>query len=336
MEKRYQVFVSSTFLDLQDERREVMQALLELDCIPAGMELFPASNEAQFELIKKVIDDCDYYLLIVGGRYGNMTAAGVSYTEMEFDYAAANSKPILAFVHADPDQITKGKSESDPAAIKKLDEFRMKVKTGRMIRQWTTAEELGSVVSRSVIKAIKTTPTEGWVKGRYAATTELLEQLNTLREANDKLRADIKRAKNSPPEGTSQYQGGDERLKLSGSVRIGERYPYRALVWSAEASWDEIFHEVGPELFGECPESKMATDIATSFFRRDDKLAQVVDVQRADLNMESLQSIKVQLFALGLIQRGSKQRGVQDSQTYWRLTSYGEDYLMKLRALKKD
>ena len=35
MNKRYQVFVSSTFEDLQEERKEVMQALLELDCIPA-------------------------------------------------------------------------------------------------------------------------------------------------------------------------------------------------------------------------------------------------------------------------------------------------------------
>ena len=48
IEKRYQVFVSSTYADLQDERQEVMQALLELDCIPAGMELFPAANEDQW------------------------------------------------------------------------------------------------------------------------------------------------------------------------------------------------------------------------------------------------------------------------------------------------
>jgi len=41
IEKRYQVFISSTFEDLQEERQEVMRALLELDCIPAGMELFP-------------------------------------------------------------------------------------------------------------------------------------------------------------------------------------------------------------------------------------------------------------------------------------------------------
>ena len=48
MDKRYQVFVSSTFEDLQEERKEVMQALLELDCIPSGMELFPASNAEKF------------------------------------------------------------------------------------------------------------------------------------------------------------------------------------------------------------------------------------------------------------------------------------------------
>src|SRR6185295_5102911 len=63
MKKRYQVFVSSTFVDLQEERNEVMQALLELDCIPAGMELFPASNDDQWTLIKNVIDDCDYYIV---------------------------------------------------------------------------------------------------------------------------------------------------------------------------------------------------------------------------------------------------------------------------------
>ena len=50
MEKRYQVFVSSTYADLQEERKTVMQALLELDCIPAGMELFPAANEDQWTL----------------------------------------------------------------------------------------------------------------------------------------------------------------------------------------------------------------------------------------------------------------------------------------------
>ena len=87
MDKRYQVFVSSTYADLKQERQHVIQALIEMDCIPAGMELFPAADEEQWEFIKKVIDDCDYYLLVIGGRYGSVTSEGISYTEKEFDYA---------------------------------------------------------------------------------------------------------------------------------------------------------------------------------------------------------------------------------------------------------
>lgn len=43
---KYQVFVSSTYVDLIEERKEITQAILEANCIPAGMELFPASNKS--------------------------------------------------------------------------------------------------------------------------------------------------------------------------------------------------------------------------------------------------------------------------------------------------
>src|SRR5580704_15967857 len=70
--KRYQVFVSSKYADLKEERSKVIQTIMELDCIPAGMEIFPAIDDEQFNFIKKIIDDCDYYILIIGGRYGTI------------------------------------------------------------------------------------------------------------------------------------------------------------------------------------------------------------------------------------------------------------------------
>jgi hypothetical protein len=72
MQKRYQVFVSSTFTDLKDERQAVLKAILELDHMPAGMELFPATDDSAWQLIKDVIDTSDYYALIIGGRYGSL------------------------------------------------------------------------------------------------------------------------------------------------------------------------------------------------------------------------------------------------------------------------
>ena len=94
MDIRYQVFVSSTYADLKAERQKVMQTLMQMDCIPAGMELFPATDEKQFEFIKSVIDDCDYYLLIIGGRYGTTTETGISFTEKEYDYAVERGSQV--------------------------------------------------------------------------------------------------------------------------------------------------------------------------------------------------------------------------------------------------
>lgn len=117
MERRYQVFISSTFVDLVDERREVMQALLEMDCLPAGMELFPAGNTDQWTLIQGVIEQSDYYLVILGGRYGSTTEEGISYTEKEYDYAVELGIPVMGFVVADPGEVpVKNTDKSDAAA----------------------------------------------------------------------------------------------------------------------------------------------------------------------------------------------------------------------------
>ena len=70
--KMYQVFVSSTYEDLKDERNKVLQALLRIDCIPIGMEYFNAADEDQFTVIKDLISSCDYYVLILGGKYGSI------------------------------------------------------------------------------------------------------------------------------------------------------------------------------------------------------------------------------------------------------------------------
>ena len=49
------------------------------------MEGFFAADEEQLSYIKKIIDECDYYILIIAGRYGSIDETGVSYTEKEYD-----------------------------------------------------------------------------------------------------------------------------------------------------------------------------------------------------------------------------------------------------------
>lgn len=103
MNKKYQVFISSTYEDLKEERIGAINALLDMECIPVGMEQFPASSLSQWEYIKRLIDMSDYYLLIVAGRYGSIDPeTNMSYTEKEYEYAKSKGIPIIAFLHANP------------------------------------------------------------------------------------------------------------------------------------------------------------------------------------------------------------------------------------------
>lgn len=47
MNVKYQIFVSSTYEDLKDERNEVIKACLNMGHIPVGMEMFNAADEKQ-------------------------------------------------------------------------------------------------------------------------------------------------------------------------------------------------------------------------------------------------------------------------------------------------
>ena len=164
MDKRYQIFVSSTFADLQEERQAVMQALLNLDHFPAGMEAFPASDDDAWTLIQGVIDDSDYYVLVIGGRYGSTNEAGLSYTEMEFNYAAQSGKPILAFIHNSPDDIPVGKTDKNDVLREKLAAFRRTVGESHHVKYWKNPDELKAHVIQSVFAETRRNPQEGWVR----------------------------------------------------------------------------------------------------------------------------------------------------------------------------
>lgn len=169
MDKRYQVFVSSTYTDLIDERKEATQAILRCDCFPAGMELFPASSREKWRTIKRVIDDSDFYLLILAGRYGSLgvddRGMKVGYTEMEFNYALSTKKPIIALLHSNPDMLPGIYIERTKTNRDRLTAFRNVVLGGRMVAYWENKDQLHSAVLDSLNKLKRDTPEAiGWIR----------------------------------------------------------------------------------------------------------------------------------------------------------------------------
>lgn len=163
---RYQVFVSSTFIDLKFERQVILHTLLEMGCIPVGMELFPAANEEQWSYIKRVIAECDYYVLISAGKYGSMGSRGLSYTEMEYRYACEIGKPVIALLHEKPLTLLPRLRETAPLRREMLSKFR-KICQRNLCKYWTTVDSLAISFATSLIKLIENQPSAGWINGRH-------------------------------------------------------------------------------------------------------------------------------------------------------------------------
>lgn len=325
MEKRYGVFVSSTFVDLADERRAVMQALLELNCIPTGMELFPASDDDSWTLIQSVIDDADYYLVILAGRYGSTDSNGIGYTEKEYDYAVAIGKPVLSFLHADPGAIPARYTERDPEAQRKLAAFRERVEK-KQCRYWTTAGDLGIAVMTSYVRLLKTHPAEGWVKGRYAKTTEEAEKLAHLLEQVQVLERELTALRRAGVLDTTGLSQGNDAVSID--YTVGDE------TGSASTDWNSLFRIVGLACVDLATEAEMHR-------RLSDWIAQQLLPHAGgpvDLSHKSLQGIKLQFFCLGLIDIQLMNRahaaGVRPTRV-WVLTEAGRAAFASLVGAKR-
>jgi Domain of unknown function (DUF4062) len=179
---RYQVFLSSTLNDLVEERRAVVQALQKLNCIPVGMELFPASDDDAWTLIRREIDNSDYYVVVSAGRYGSVDPnSELSYTEMEYDYAMASGKNVLGFIHRDLNCVPSEKRDKNPVLLAKLKAFQEKMKR-KHVNFWADPQELEIAVITSCVSEFRLRPAEGWVRARSARRLEDLEKVAELQE----------------------------------------------------------------------------------------------------------------------------------------------------------
>lgn len=199
MEKKYQVFISSTYKDLIEERKQIQKILLMANCIPAGMEAFVATNDEQFNVIKQVIDLCDYYVLIIGARYGSLNeSTSLSYTEMEYDYAVSKGIPVLVFSLDDSIDVPDEKKESDGGKIQKLKLFKEKAMKNRLASVWKDTSELAGQAAISIMNAIKTIDRPGWVRSNELSDYNNVKFLTQINDLNDKLKnktEELERAK---------------------------------------------------------------------------------------------------------------------------------------------
>lgn len=359
-DKRYQVFVSSTYLDLQEPRAAVVSALLNLDAIPAGMELFPAADDDAWTLIEDVIADSDYYLLIIGGKYGSIDPdLEISFTEREFDTAVRLKKPVMAFLHGEPGKLLAEQTETSDERRQKLAEFREKVEKAKHVKYWTSAEDLAGKVALTWNSFRRRYPATGWIKADQGTTRESLAALAKAQAEIEALKTQLEAARTEAPPGTERLAQGDGRFSLPVHAR-GEwsdatGYPKRSVgVWTpVELTWNRAFGYLGLRMMQEADEPTLESDLCTmaEFDHgeqiKEELLTEIENRATAngderyrwwwrglEVSDEDFQTLLLQFNALGLIEHSKRNRSVKDTANYWTLTPYGHTRLVQLRAIE--
>ncbi|MDD3007210.1 MAG: DUF4062 domain-containing protein [Candidatus Pacebacteria bacterium] len=332
MDKKYQIFISSTYEDLKEERQEVLKAILKLNHIPTGMELFHASNDDQWKVITRVIDECDYYLLIIGGRYSSLDNEGVSYTEKEFIYAKKIGKPILAFLPKDEYSVEQSEPNKD-----KLNNFKTSVMDGKLVAYWENKHHLNSEVILALNSIMEDYPSVGWIRGDLSSEG-LIRENSQLKTEIRELKSELKMSSINLPKNSAKIAHGDDIFEVS--------YTYSPSFFGnggktkLSLTWNEIFRYISPHLVKEMEEKSLKQHFSEAIF--EDKINVGYPVigntkENFLITENSFQTIKIQLMQLKLIDvENNNSQGIKNTGTYWRLTEDGHALMLQLCTIQKE
>jgi len=95
-------FISSTFIDLYEDRNEVANTLRERELNVNALDIRPASTQSSRNEILNGIRESDFVILIIGDRFGSIVpkitdSSSLSVTWWEYKKAITFGKPVIAY-----------------------------------------------------------------------------------------------------------------------------------------------------------------------------------------------------------------------------------------------
>jgi hypothetical protein len=253
MNTRYQIFVSSTYSDLREEREKVIHELTRIGYIAVGMEQFPATDEEQLEYIQKIIDESDYYVVIIRGKYGSLASDGISFTEKECDYALETIKPVLAFLFKNPGQLRVDETDNDPDKARKLDAFKKKLEEKRIVKYWERADQLVNDIKDSIHDIVRRRPGIGWIRGDQALDPTVYKELEDLRRQNKELQYKFDKLRTEDITFPSHLAHGEDVLQIPYVDPSGSK--------TFITSWRALFGLLADDILKEEREAAIASSI---------------------------------------------------------------------------
>ncbi len=348
IDKRYHVFISTTGADMQPERAVLTQTLASQGFFSWGLEVRTPLTTA---FARRQIDDCDYFLLMLGSRYGELSASGVSYVHLEYIYAITKQKPVFVILHETPESRDAELHEQTDEGRVKFQDFRRQLQRERdMVVTYREPRELEVILRHAMPQLTQRYPAVGWVRPNDAPLKALqaeneklrqrIEHLTTLGRGRTMTRAVylLDDEQNPPSMLELPTVSGEEKVAFDYRVHAYQDGNFKELRPRREMTWNEILYAVGAGFQPAAAEEHFAQ--VMNEYLNYDALQDVREFMpgahataRCQINVRALHAIKMQFkHNKWIVPVGRDER----HRILWELSATGEAQLNMLMQQQKD
>lgn len=336
VEKRYQVYIASSYNDVVNERLKVENSLLSSGFFP--WEFSERRTSLNTAKSRQQMDESDYVIFVLSGRYGDLSASGISYLHLDFLYAANKNKTIISLVDAHPERKLREEQETDEDLIKKLIAFKGVLKReSDYFHQYTNILDLERACKSLLTSAISEKPALGWVRPQPQDEKSMSNEVQRLRTKVNELEKQLAAtsalhtiAAEHLNQDQMQTYSQEEKLILNYRAHAYQDGNLQDIHPQREMSWGQILQVLAPHFKRPTLESSFiralndylettALEDARLFFPRTHAVA------RAQIDVRSLQQIKLQMKWNNWIV--PQPANAASTRVYWALTQEGQKHL---------
>ncbi|ENV45536.1 DUF4062 domain-containing protein [Acinetobacter schindleri] len=295
LDKRYQVFISTSGSEMQPERIILSQTLVGMGFFSWGLE---QRNPLSTAFARRQIDDCDYVVILLGSQYGEQSVSGVGYMHLEYIYAVTKQKPIIVFMHDDPASREPSLHDAKAELREKFNDFRKLLQNEvDQVFTYRSLRDLEMAVRLNMPQMLERYPVTGWVRPQNAQA--LHDEIDQLKARIAQMEAEAGKREPDPFLSLPKVSM-HEIFSFEYRMHAYQDGNFKELKIQKKLTWAELLAILGSTFVNSTPEeffSKRLNEYLNETGLEDARIEmpRAHAVARAQMNIRALHSLKMQM-----------------------------------------
>lgn len=295
LDKRYQVFISTSGSEMQPERIILSQTLVGMGFFSWGLE---QRNPLSTAFARRQIDDCDYVIILLGSQYGEQSVSGVGYMHLEYIYAVTKQKPIIVFMHDDPASREPSLHDAKAELREKFNDFRKLLQNEvDQVFTYRSLRDLEMAVRLNMPQMLERYPVTGWVRPQNAQA--LHDEIDQLKARIAQMEAEAGKREPDPFLSLPKVSM-HEIFSFEYRMHAYQDGNFKELKIQKKLTWAELLAILGSTFVNPTPEeffSKRLNEYLNETGLEDARIEmpRAHAVARAQMNIRALHSLKMQM-----------------------------------------